>query len=269
MRRRLKGILGNAALTSGFSRPFFRDKAVIALFHRVDDALENDSITCSRRTFSAFCDFFRRHFVVVSLGQLLERLRRGDDISRHLVITFDDGYRDNLEVAAPELTRRGLPACFFVATGFIGTERQAPWDVENGITSRWMTWDDVRRLHGLGFEIAAHTVNHVDLGRADEPQATREIVSSKEQLERELDVEVPHFSYPFGDRENITDAAIGVVREAGFHCCLSAFGGVVIPGSDPYRLERLAISQWYRTPAQFGFEAMLERPIGVTAGALG
>ncbi|MBI4420544.1 MAG: polysaccharide deacetylase family protein [Gemmatimonadetes bacterium] len=259
MRRHLKSLLGWLAIVTGLYRPFLRNKAVIVLFHRVDDGLAADPISCSRRRFQSFCDFFRRYFRVVSLGELVTKLRRGDDVSRHLVITFDDGYRDNLEVAAAELTRRRLPACFFIATGFIGTERTAPWDAENGVTSRWMSWDDVRRLHRLGFEVGAHTVHHVDLGRADRVEAVREIAGSKERSERELGAEVPLFSYPFGGRENITEVNRAEVREAGFACCLSAYGGTVTRTTDLFNLQRIPVSAWYATPFQFAFEVMLER----------
>lgn len=173
IKRRIKAILGMIAFGTGFYRLFFGSKAVIVLFHRVDDALNGDPISCSRQTFVRFCRFFRRYFVVVPLSELLGKLRRGEDISRHLAITFDDGYRDNWENAAPELRSLDLPACFFIATGFIGTNRIAPWDGDAGIESRWMDWDDVRALHGSGFEIGAHTVNHVDLGQTVRSEASR------------------------------------------------------------------------------------------------
>jgi peptidoglycan/xylan/chitin deacetylase (PgdA/CDA1 family) len=259
VRRELKSVLGWLALATGIYRVFLKSRAVIVLFHRVDDALGHDPISCTSDTFRAYCDFFRRYFRVVSLGELLGKLRRGDDVSCHLVITFDDGYRDNAEIAAAELARRGLPGCFFIATAFIGTDHVAPWDAAKGITSRWMSWDDVRRLHEQGFEIGAHTRCHVDLGFTDGEAAAREISGSKEDLERELGTEIRLFSYPFGRRENITDANRGVVRNAGFQCCLSAFGGVNSSGIDPFHLHRVPVSGWYISPYHFGFELMRQR----------
>ncbi len=260
IKRRIKAILGRIAFGTGLYRLFFRSKAVIVLFHRVDDTLDGDPISCSRGTFAAFCDFFRRYFVVVPLGELLEKLRRGDDISRHLAITFDDGYRDNWENAATDLRARDLPACFFIATGFIGTNRIAPWDDEVGIESHWMSWDDVRALEGSGFEIGAHTVNHVDLGQAVGSEASREIIESKQRLEDELGRKITMFSYPFGRRDQITEENREAVRDAGFTCCFSAYGGTVGPQDDLYRLERTPISLWFASPFQFGFETMFVRP---------
>jgi peptidoglycan/xylan/chitin deacetylase (PgdA/CDA1 family) len=239
-------------------RLLLRNTAVIVLFHRVDDALVGDPLSCSRREFQAFCDFFRRYFRVVSLEALVGKLSRREDISRHLVITFDDGYLDNLEVAAHELKRRGLPACFFVATSFIGSQHVPFWDAEKGIASRWMTWDDVRRLRTEGFEVGAHTMHHVDLGRTQRTEAVREIAGSRASLEQALGTDIRLFSYPFGRRGNITEENRAEVRNAGFRCCVSAFGGVVTRLTDPFHMQRVPVGLWYRSPYEFGFEVLRE-----------
>ena len=267
VRRRVKAALGRLAYWTGLYRLFFRGKAVIVLFHRVDDRFDGDPITCSRSAFRAFCTFFRRYFVVVSFGELLAKLRRGERIDRHLAITFDDGYRDNAAIAAPELLSLGLPACFFVATGFVETDRMAPWDAEQGIPSEWMTWEHVRRLHRQGFEIGAHTVNHVDLGVVEGELADAEIRGSRERLERELSAPVSFFSYPFGRPDSITEANRERVRDAGFECCVSAFGGVIAPVTDAFRARRTPISSWFLSPYQFGFEVMWLRTDAVHASA--
>jgi hypothetical protein len=155
-KRRLKVLLGRFFFWSGLYRVLLRRKAVIALFHRVDDKLAGNPISCTRADFEAYCRFFGRYFRVVSLETLLARLRCGEEVDRHLVITFDDGYKDNREVAARELQQHGLTACFFIATELIGSSRVPQWDAELGIASRWMSWDDVRDLRARGFEIGAH-----------------------------------------------------------------------------------------------------------------
>ncbi|MFH1680397.1 MAG: polysaccharide deacetylase family protein [Candidatus Eisenbacteria bacterium] len=258
MPRWIKSVLGRIAYRTGLYRLFFRNKALIVLFHRVDDSLGDDPISCTSATFRAYCDFFREYFHVVSLAELLRRLEKGETIRRRVVITFDDGYKDNFQIAAAELERRGLTACFFIATGFIGTERVPAWDAGKSIRSAWMDWDDVRSLDRRGFELGAHTMDHVDLGKVEGPEAATEIAGSKERLERELGRPVVFFSYPFGARRNFTEENRAEVRRAGFSCCLSAFGGSVAPGTSPFRLARMPVSPWYRSPYQFGFEAMRE-----------
>ena len=70
--------------------------------------------------------FLARHFEVVSGDELPDALAQRH--GRHVALTFDDGYRDNYELAYPALRAHGLPATFFVATGFIDRPHVAWWD---------------------------------------------------------------------------------------------------------------------------------------------
>ncbi len=259
MKRRLKAMLGWIAFNSGLYQRFFRNRAVVVLFHRVDDRYRGNPISCTRAEFAAFLRFFRRFFRVVPLEELIARLRNGEDLGGHMTITFDDGYRDNYRYAAPELRRLGLPACFFVATELISSEHVPRWDADRGISSEWMSWDEVRELRAQGFEIGSHTMNHVDLGIASGDEARREITGSKDRLEHELGGAVPYFTYPFGNEGQITEENRKLVEEAGFSCCLSAYGGSIAVGDARFHLKRTVVSSWYLSPYQFGFETMIEK----------
>jgi peptidoglycan/xylan/chitin deacetylase (PgdA/CDA1 family) len=228
---------------------------VIVAFHRVDDRLQGNPISCTAGEFEAYCDFFQRYFELVTMGELLRRLELGESIARCLAITFDDGYRDNLEVAAPSLRARGMPACFFVATGLVGSTVRPWWDVEYGAQSRWMTWDDVRLLKVQGFEIGTHTVTHIDLGTTDPAVAREEIAASRKQL-RSQGLTAHLFSYPYGRPHQISNANREMVRSSGLSCCLSGFGGTVRPGDDPFELKRMPINPWLLSPSHFGFEVL-------------
>jgi peptidoglycan/xylan/chitin deacetylase (PgdA/CDA1 family) len=252
----LSATLGALFYKSGLHRLAWRNQAVIVLFHRVDDRYPEDSLTCSRAQFAGYCDFFARHFKVVSLTELLARMRSGADISRHLVITFDDGYRDNYHVAAAELKKRGLPACFFVPTAFMGTNQVAWWDQQQSIPSEWMTWDEVRSLRNDGFEVGAHTINHADCGCISGEVAQYEIVGSKAVLEAQLGDRINHFAAPYGDQTHMTEENRTIVRAAGFGCCLSTLRGTVRASDSPYNLKRIPIDTWFSSPHDFGFVAI-------------
>jgi peptidoglycan/xylan/chitin deacetylase (PgdA/CDA1 family) len=258
IKRRIKAGLGHLLYRSAASRRYWRDRALIVLFHRVDDRYPTDPITVTRKAFESYLDFFASYFQVISLTQLLARLASNADISRNLVITFDDGYLDNWTVAAPKLAARGVPACFFITTGFIGTSKDAPRDAALGVRSEWMTWDHIRALHAAGFELGAHTISHVNLAAADRSMALREIVGSKTRLEAEINTAVHHFAYPFGGLNHFSALGRQLVKDAGFASCLSAYGGTVPQGADPYRLRRLGITPWHLSPYQFGVESLSE-----------
>lgn len=96
----------------------------ILIFHRVH--ARADSIFPSEPDavrFERLMRFVARSFRVMALGEAVTCLANGNLPSRALVITFDDGYADNAEVALPILQRCGLTATFFVSTGFLDCGR--------------------------------------------------------------------------------------------------------------------------------------------------
>jgi peptidoglycan/xylan/chitin deacetylase (PgdA/CDA1 family) len=269
MRHELKTVLGRLVHAGGLHHRFMGDKAAVLLFHRVDDRFPGDPITCSRREFAAFCAFLRHYYDVIALAALVERLRAGADLSGCVAITFDDGYRDNHDAAAPELQRHGLPAAFFIVTEFIGSDTVPWWDAKLGQPAEWMEWDQVRALAAAGFEIGAHTMHHADLGVVTGSAAWREITGSRDRLEAELGRRPRFFSYPYGRRHQITEANRELVRQAGFEACLSAYGGGVSRATSPWDIRRLPISPFFVSAPEVGLDIIrLPRDSGARLAAV-
>lgn len=255
----IKATGGRAAAATGMYARDFRSRMVVIAFHRVNDQLAGDGLTCSGAKFEAFCRFFRRYFKVVPFSEQVAAVRAGRPMGGTLSITFDDGYLDNFEVAAPILRKLGLPATFFVATGFIGSRIVPFWDQLLPVQPGWMTWDQLRTLAAQGFEFGCHTDSHIDMGAADEQTIRKELALSKRKLREELGVSAELFAYPFGGKEHISERSLQLVREEGFSCCASCYGGSNAPLADPYEIRRIGIAGWFRTPHQFGFELMTNR----------
>lgn len=98
-----------------------RGRLSILIFHRVlpaADPLYPDVPWAA--DFEARMHWVRTWFNVLPLAQAIDALYAGRIPSRALAITFDDGYADNEEIAAPILHRLGMTATFFVSTGFLG-----------------------------------------------------------------------------------------------------------------------------------------------------
>jgi len=262
----MKHLLGHTLFASHLGAVLLRRAAVVVAFHRVADAPESDTLSVDVRMFERYCRFFRRHFRVVPMGDVVDRFERGVAPNRELAITFDDGYLDNYEQARPVLERLSLPATFFIVTQWIGTDVWPWWDEERGVRHAWMRWDHIRSLQRAGFEVGAHTQTHVDLGQVDAAEAREEILGARLTLERQIAARVDLFAYPYGGRHNITNANRAAVKAAGFRCCCSNFGGVNFPDTDPFDLLRIPISPWYASPHEFGFDVALGRSVLADSG---
>jgi peptidoglycan/xylan/chitin deacetylase (PgdA/CDA1 family) len=98
-----------------------RGRLSVLVLHRVlaePDPLFPDEMDGPR--FTALCRWADSMFNLLPLDVAVRRLRDDSLPSRALAITFDDGYTDNHDVAFPILRRLGLPATFFITTGFVG-----------------------------------------------------------------------------------------------------------------------------------------------------
>lgn len=105
----------------------------VLTYHRLgapDPAFELDpgTLDSDPTTFELHLDAIESHFHLLRLDDLL-RHRYGKPLPPNpLLLTFDDGYRDNVDVVLPILRRRGLSAAFFIATGFPGAGKLYWWD---------------------------------------------------------------------------------------------------------------------------------------------
>ena len=262
MKEPLKRALGQGIFASRLDALLLRDTAVVVAFHRVQNTSTNEGgLTVAVATFERYCRFFRNYFDVVSLSEIVSKLERRQSLSRQLAITFDDGYLDNYTNAAPILERLSLPATFFVVSRWIGTTIVPRWDRMAGVRHPWMNWGQVRSLAQRGFEIGAHTQNHVNLGVVSDAEAEAEIAGARIDLERELHAPVQLFAFPYGSRENIRRVTPDIVRRAGFRCCCSCYGGAVTPRTDPFSLRRVPINDSYPSPQEFGFQVALGRTL--------
>jgi peptidoglycan/xylan/chitin deacetylase (PgdA/CDA1 family) len=217
-----------------------RSFAAVLLFHRVTDEIPPDGITVSTAWFRQICRMLQRSFRVVPLGEIFRLVRTGAPVPRRTVaITFDDSYRDNLP-AAHVLAEHGLPACFFIPAGYVGTEKQFPWD--RGLPRLAnLSWDEVREMAGLGFEIGSHTVTHPNLAELTLEQTRQELVESKAILERQLERPVRWLAYPFGGPYHLRPDQRPLVAAAGYEGCVSACSGFIDRKTDPGMLPREAV----------------------------
>ena len=186
-------------------------------------------------------DVFRSQMAALAASALQPVALAGElpeaSAGRQIAVTFDDGYRDLLDVA-PLLERLKIPATVFVCSGVLDGEASFTWYREQ---PPLVTWDDLRRLLERGWiTVGAHTRTHPVLPLLDEATARDEIAGSKADIEQRLQVPVEAFCYPgglFGDRE------VALVAAAGFRYACTCEPGTNDAGTDPLRLRRTMIDR--------------------------
>jgi peptidoglycan/xylan/chitin deacetylase (PgdA/CDA1 family) len=99
-------------------RTLFAGRAVILMFHEIQRDCRSELITgASVELFEYSLSWLQREgWAIVSLQECIQRLARGDQSRRYAVVTFDDGYRDNVSVALPILERHNAPFTMYVPT---------------------------------------------------------------------------------------------------------------------------------------------------------
>ena len=123
-----------------------------------------------------------------------------------IAITFDDGYRDNLLVAAPLLVELGIPFTVFVCTGAVSERKDG-----------FLSPEDLRELSAMqGVKIGSHSVNHLRLTAIDDRAVYNEVECSKAYLEDLLGRRVDSIAYPRGDvNKRVRDIVASARYEIG------------------------------------------------------
>jgi glycosyltransferase involved in cell wall biosynthesis/peptidoglycan/xylan/chitin deacetylase (PgdA/CDA1 family) len=102
---------------------------IIFIYHRVSD-LDRDPhrLAVHPSRFEDQIRYLKNKFAVISLQELLTRISHRQPVKNCVVITFDDGYSDNLYLAKSILEKYSIPATFFITVGMIGSSRELWWD---------------------------------------------------------------------------------------------------------------------------------------------
>lgn len=109
-----------------------------------------------------------------------------------------------------------------------------------------MDWSHIRELRRQGFEIGAHTANHVNLAHANPEELRREMAGAHERLEAESDGQAKCFAYPYGRREHLSEAAAEMARRLGYLSAFTTLKGIADGSHDPLLTPRIHLNPpWY------------------------
>jgi peptidoglycan/xylan/chitin deacetylase (PgdA/CDA1 family) len=174
------------------------------------------------------------------LSEAVRMLRSDVPIEpRTVVLTLDDGFRDNYEHAFPILSRWSAPATIFLTAAYIGTDR-LPTLTRTDFVPSPLDWAQVREMQAGGIEFGSHTMTHPLLSQVPLETARREIVESRSLIEDRLGAPVAFFCYPRGD---FSLAVKRLVDAAGYRAACTTQPGVNDRHADLFALRRTYVGR--------------------------
>jgi len=194
------------------------------MYHYIGDAsmgVKEKKLCVSTKKFREQMAYLKKHgYNPITFKDL----KNGSIPDNPVIITFDDGAKNNYTEAFPILKEYNFKACMFLPT------RRYEFSTEQ-----------LKEMQDYGIEFGSHTQNHLNLLKISEDKAREEIEVSKKELEERLNTQVITFAYPYGAgayNKRINQ----LVKKAGYSfACGIKQGKVPLPISEPFSLRRLLI----------------------------
>ena len=212
------------------AKPVIDQNAQVVIFgyHRFVNNVRRPDTEITPQAFEAQMQELKNKGIAVIPMQDFLAWRRGEKAIpvKSAIITFDDGWKSQHEVAWPILKKFNYPV-----TLFIYTEGIKPGHFSGGES---MSWDQLAEMRDAGIDIQGHTATHSDLRKPYDKVAKKklnpqeyeewlqkEVVGSKEMIEQKLGLKVNCFAVPYGFHN---DHIREVVTKAGYEALFTVYG---------------------------------------------
>lgn len=223
------------ALTASVLSAICRRRAIVLGYHGVAHTRRRDDLSmllvAPERFRTQLELLLEAGFRFVTLVELARRANGGAPPPGLAAVTFDDGMRNNHDVALPILREYAIPATVYVTIGFI--DGRSPWIGSDG-DGEMMSREQLRELAGAGWELGAHTMTHPDMSMLGYEDCVREITESASALEGIAGQPVHSFAYPFG---RYGADAVRAARDSGMIAAVTTGSG----SWDPFEMTRAMI----------------------------
>lgn len=205
----------------------------ILMYHRVNPSenLPDRQISLTPLAFEQHLDWLQnRDFSILSLTEAVRQIQEKQiKHPKQVVLTFDDGFRDNYEHAFPILQRFGFTAEIFLTVDPIGNHPD------------FLDWDQVKEMQESGIHFGNHTLTHPKLSSIPESEAHEEISQAQKKLEQKLGKKITSFAYPSG---RFLEIHRQILMQTEHKMAVTIAPGGNQVGTDPFLLRRTEITPW-------------------------
>ena len=209
---------------------FPHNRLVILMYHQIEKESREDLTVSLKNLEQQFSYLSRKKYTPHFFSELTVSTKR------NIIITFDDGYRNNLEYLPSLLKKYNLKATIFIPTGFI----------EKGYKNyQMMTFDEIRSLDKNYFEIALHTHAHENLKTISFDLIEKDLEKNMQILDAHHITYSKVLAYPYGkypNKEEEKSAFFSVLKKIGIDFAVRIGNRVnYYPTQHPYELCRVDI----------------------------
>jgi len=188
---------------------------MILCYHRINPWYREDAITVSPRSFKYHLSYLSlKGFRFITLDEYIKQTSHS---SKDVIITFDDGFADNLWFALEVLKKFKITPIIFLTVSYIGIDKIFA-RYQNKEKDRFLNWEEVIKMSKDGVEFGSHTLTHPFLTKITRQQAEKEIIDSKKIIEDKTGKEVKFFCYPYG---NYNSEIIEIVEKSGYKAAVT------------------------------------------------
>jgi peptidoglycan/xylan/chitin deacetylase (PgdA/CDA1 family) len=240
--------LGEAATGVGAVDGLDDRTICVLMYHKINDLAGNTVTVPTSQFDEQMAQLHERDYTVISLDDVIAHyVDRRPLPHRAVLITFDDGYLDNLENAVPILQRHGYPAVLFAPIGYLGGRRPLPHDehlATRGVVNPTLDWSQLADLERCGVQVESHGIGHRPLADLEIDEAAREITLSKLRLEDALGRPVRAFAYVKGSEAHYRPVHLSLLRQAGYDIAFTSISGGNGSRTDPLQLHRYNVEPY-------------------------
>ncbi len=182
----------------------------------------------------------KHHYLPLTFFDMLSLQEKGRAVPDNgVVISFDDGYLNNYEVAFPILREFNFKAVIFLVVNAVGKDNF--WhDPQNEIRIPMLSWAQAEKMQSWGIEFGSHTMSHIRLSKLGPKTIQEELDSSRRIIAEKLRKEPVSFANPYGNGQD--DQAIqGMIQKAGYRWACSVHQGKADLERTPYCLNRIFV----------------------------